>query len=111
MATIRNLIIDQGSTFGAIITISNDAGNPFVLTDYTAEAQMRRSPTSQSPAAIFTCDIVTPEEGKVAISLTDEETMVLKPGRYVYDLYVEDIDGRRYRAIEGIVTVTPTVTR
>jgi len=49
--------------------------------------------------------------GTVALGLTATQTANLVPGRYVYD--VEVVSGANVvsRIIEGIVTVTPEVTR
>jgi hypothetical protein len=47
----------------------------------------------------------------VVISLTDEQTATLKPGRWLYDVVIESDSGSRFRAIEGVITVNPSITR
>lgn len=111
MAIIRNLDIDQGSTFEVAIELANNLGAAFDLTAHTVTAQMRKSYASASITASFTTIIPEPTTGVVYISLTDEQTTPIKKGRYVYDLVVEGADGKKYRAIEGIVTVNPGVTK
>ena len=111
MAIVQHLIIDQDSTFSAELTIFNEGRYVFDLTGYTATAQMRRSPSSTT-ATDFTCIVIEPNtSGKINISLTDEQTALLKPGRYVYDVVIESESGTRYRAIEGVINVMPSVTR
>ena len=48
--------------------------------------------------------------GQVTISLTAAETAALKSGRYVYDIEIASAS-ETLRVLEGIVTVTPNVTR
>lgn len=111
MAIVQHLIVDQDSTFTAELTVYNDARYPLDLTDYTATAQMRRSPTSTT-AVDFTTNIPSPaSNGTITLSLTDEQTAELKPGRWLYDVVIESMAGQRFRAIEGIITVNPSITR
>jgi hypothetical protein len=43
--------------------------------------------------------------------MTSSNTANLKPGRYVYDLEIEDEANTVTRVIQGIAVVTPQVTR
>jgi hypothetical protein len=49
--------------------------------------------------------------GQVALSMAANVTNNVIAGRYVYDIEVEDLSGVRSRIVEGIVTVTPQVSR
>lgn len=112
MATYKNLTVDQGSTFSARVSIAGDNGQPYDLSGYTVFADVRKSPTSANTSASFTCSISEPPTtGEVVLLMTDEETAAIKAGRYMYDLIIEDQFGARFRAIEGVVTVTPSITR
>jgi hypothetical protein len=110
MAIAQNLIIDQNSTFSAQLTIFGDTRYPLDLTLYTVHAQMRKSPSSSTYTA-FTCTIPNPTNGVVTLYLTDEQTSLLSPGRYMYDVVVEDLAHEKFRAIEGIITVTAGITQ
>jgi hypothetical protein len=71
---------------------------------------MRKHYASTSSTS-FTTAIVSPATlGKVTLSLTAVQSALLVPGRYVYDLEIE-INNTVTRVLEGIVTVTPNVTR
>jgi hypothetical protein len=60
----------------------------------------------------FTASIVNPSTaGEILITLTDDQTLVLKPGRHVYDIVITDGGGLKTRVIEGMVLVTEGVTR
>jgi len=109
MAAIQNLVIEQGATFIRVFNLSNGTA-PYDLSLYTIQAQIRRSYNSSSGLIFTTAIVGASTEGALSISLTSGETLTLKYGRYVYDIYL--VNGTdRIRAVEGIITVTPTVTR
>lgn len=108
MATKANLVIDQGSTYSVILNITNTEDEVINLAGFTASAQIRKHYTSLTYTAFTTSLDVA--EGNIILSLTAEQTANLAAGRYVYD--VELISNNVIsRIIEGIVTVTPNVTR
>jgi hypothetical protein len=43
--------------------------------------------------------------------MSSNTTTQITAGRYLYDLEVTDMNGIRSRLVEGIVTVTPEITR
>lgn len=109
MATKANLVIDQGSTFSTDLTLTDENGDALEVAGYTANSQIRKWYTSANPAATFTASINT-ASAVITLSLTADQTSNLVSGRYVYD--VEISDGTEVsRIVEGIVTVTPQVTR
>ena len=111
MATISNLFIDQDADFTTTVTVNDSTGTALDLTNYTALAMIRKSYQS-STATTFTSAFVSPRTtGQITISLTDTQTAALESGRYVYDLVITDASGNKTRVVEGIVTVTPSVSR
>jgi hypothetical protein len=109
METKTNLVIDQGATFTTDITLKDDNGDPMVLIGYTANSQMRRWYTSTNTSATFTTSINT-TSAVITLSLTSNQTSNIEAGRYVYDC--EIANGTIVsRIAEGIVTVTPQVTK
>ena len=110
MAYIQNLVIDQGATFSTSVTVTDAEGDALNLTSYLLRGQMRKSYASSSYTS-FTAVSATPTSGVIDISLTATQTGELKAGRYVYDLEIEDTAGVVTRIVEGIITVTPQVTR
>lgn len=109
MATKANLVIDQGSTFTTDLTMTDDSGNVIDLAGYVANSQMRKWYTSSNATATFTTSINT-TTGVITLSLTADQTSSLTSGRYVYDVEISD-GSVVSRIVEGIVTVTPQVTR
>ena len=109
MASKANIIIDQGATFSTDLNLTDEYGDPLDLSGYTANSQMRKWYTSSNAAATFTAAVNT-ETAVVTLSLTANQTSSIVSGRYVYD--VEITNGNTVsRIVEGIVTVTPQVTR
>lgn len=109
MATKANLVIDQGTTFTTDLTMTDEEGSPLNLTGYTANSQIRKWYTSSNATATFTTSI-NANTGVISLSLTANQTGAMTAGRYVYDVEISD-GAIISRIVEGIVTVTPQVTR
>lgn len=111
MGAAANLYIDQGSTFSTTVYVKNDNETAFDLTGHTAAGQIRKS-YSSSTAVDFTLEIADPSTlGQINASLTATQTATLEEGRYVYDIEVTSTSGTVTRVLEGIITVSPQVTR
>jgi hypothetical protein len=109
MAQVQNIFIDQGTTFSFPLGVGDQNGDPKDLTAYTAAAQMRKSYYTNT-AIDFTAEITSPLDGEVTISMTAEQTHAIRAGRYVYDIEITSVD-ETLRVLEGIVVVSPGVTR
>lgn len=109
MATKVNLVVDQGADFTTTITLKEDDGSLLDLSTYGGAAQMRKHYTSTS-ATNFTVSLAG-NSGVVTLTMSANTTSNLTAGRYVYDLELTDTGGVVSRIVEGIVTVTPNVTR
>lgn len=109
MAIKANLVIDQGTSFSATIDVVDVAGVAFDLTGYTVAAQMRKNYTS-STAVTFSAGH-NDALGGITLSLLPTITSLIEPGRYLYDVEITSPGGTITRVVEGIVTVTPGMTR
>ena len=109
MAIKSNLVIDQGTDYSTSIVLQNDDGEVANLVGYTANAQLRKTYTSSNSHSFTTT--IDDTSGTIILSLTDTQTANITAGRYVYDVYVSDSFGIVSRIVEGIVTITPRVTR
>lgn len=109
MATKANIVIDQGTTFSTSISLTDENGDAIDLTGFTGRSQMRKHYTSSNSQS-FTVTLNS-SEGTVGLTLTSSQTANLVPGRYVYDVEVVSAANVVSRIVEGIVTVTPEVTR
>lgn len=108
MAIKTNMIMDQGATFSALLTIRNSQGQTFDLTGSTVSASFKKSYAADTRVNLG-ANIVSAVLGQVLLTASSEETAEFEPGRYVYDVIIE-IDSRKYRAVEGQLTITPGVT-
>jgi len=111
MAVKANIVIDQGADFSTTITVTDDAGDPINLTGYTASGQIRKHYTSNTAYDITTTFDVPRTEGKITLTVPRATTTNIEAGRYVYDVEITNAANTRSRLVEGIVTVTPEVTR
>jgi len=112
MAITSNLIIDQGTDFQAVIKLYSTNTSPLDLTNYNATAQLRKSYDSTTASGTFAVAIPIASNGELYLTMAASSSSGLKYGRYVYDVLITDTStGVRTRAVEGIVTVMPSVTR
>lgn len=109
MATKANIVIDQGTTFSTVITLADENGDAINLAGYSANSQIRKH-YSSSNSQSFSVSLGG-TQGTVTLSLTSTQTSNLVAGRYVYDVEVTSTSNVVSRIVEGIVTVTPEVTR
>lgn len=109
MGTKLNILIDQGASFETSLNLTDDNGNAIDLSGYTGAGQIRKH-YSSSTAVNLTINLGG-ANGTVTMSLTANATANMAAGRYVYDIEVTDSGNSVTRVIEGIVTVTPQVTR
>lgn len=110
MATISNLFVDAGSDFNNVVTVAAANGGPLNLSGYTAKAQMRKSYNS-STAYDFNATIYNAVGGQVRLQLLAADSSLIPPGRWLYDLEITSAQGDKKRVVEGIVTITPQITR
>ena len=110
MAIVSNLTVDQGATYNAQVTISDDSGNTQNLTGYSVAGQVRKTYDSTTYTA-FTATISNATGGTITLLLSATQTNALAAGRYVYDVEITSSGGVVTRVLEGQVEVTPGVTR
>jgi len=109
MATRLNITIEQGSTFSLAFDVNDSNGDPFDLAGHTITGQMRKHYKTSNVAASFTTAIANTNE--ITLSLTAIQTANIVADRYVYDVEMDDGSSTITRVIEGVVSVTPEVTR
>jgi len=110
MATKANLVIDQGTTFSATLNLTDEFGNPLSLNGFHANSQMRKWYTSSNSVTFNT--FINIASGTITLELESNTTINIDAGRYVYDVDItENSTNTVSRVVEGIITVTPAVTR
>jgi hypothetical protein len=109
MAIKANLVLDQGSDFSATIDLTDSDDNAYDLTGHTVASQMRKNYMSSS-AYTFAC-VHNNSQGQINLSLSKTITNDIEPGRYLYDVEITNSGNTSTRVVEGIITVTPGITR
>jgi hypothetical protein len=107
---VSNITIPVGADFSQTFILENTSDQILNLTDYTAASLLKKHPESSKVAATF--DVIFPaarSTGQIKISLGSSITSRLKPGRYCYDILVNDGD-EITRIVEGSALVTAGVT-
>lgn len=107
MALKANMVIDQGTTFSTMIEILDENDDPVNVANYSARGQIRKHYSSTNSVNFST----SLSNGSLVVSLTASQTANIVSGRYVYDIELVDPANTVARILEGIVTVTPEVTR
>ena len=110
MATISNLFVDAGSDYSNIITVSATNGQALNLTGYTVASQMRKSYGSTTVYS-FAPSLYDALNGKVRLQLSASTSSSIPAGRWLYDVEITSPSGTKTRVVEGIVTITPEITR
>ena len=110
-AAYSNLYLEQGTTFNTTITLDDLYGNVYDLTNCTANSQIRKSYYSSNATSTFSTTVY-PATGVIELSLTSAQTANISPGRYVYDTIITNsITTAVTRVLEGVIDVSPRVTR
>ena len=110
MSNVVNLFVDQGVDFYRTMTIVDINNAPLNISNYTIAGQVRKNYTSSANTTMQVL-ITDAPHGKVSMSLTNTQTDSLTDLRYVYDVEITSPDNKKYRILEGVMTVTPQVTR
>lgn len=113
MAEYIELYIDQGSDFSTSITINDDNTNlPQNLYGYTVTSSLRRSLLSPNAAANLTCHVYDSANGEILIMMPAANTAALRPGTYLFDVKTQNgLSQSSNRLIEGVIFVTPSITK
>ena len=109
-ASYYYLYIEKGSSFVTSVSLDDRFGASYNLINFSASSQIRKSYYSANTTASFATAINT-STGSITLSLDANTTSNIAPGRYVYDLIINDGTGNKSRILEGIAEVSPNVTR
>jgi hypothetical protein len=111
MAAKANIIIEQGTDFSSTITVQDVDGTITDLTGYTSAAQIRKHYSSNTAINFVTSFESPRSSGQITLTLSRIQTSNMESGRYVYDVELTNSANTRSRLVEGLVTITPEVTR
>lgn len=105
------LYIEQGSDFETTIVLEDDVTNLHQnVYNYVVTGSMRRSLLSPNTSGNLVCTITDPINGEITVSMTAANTSNLRPGTHLFD--IKTYNNNKYdRLIEGIIIVTPSITK
>ena len=106
-----DIYIDQGADFVSSLDLIADDGTPINVASYIFTSQIRKSYYSSNATANLAITVLDAANGIATLSIDAANTANIFPGRYVYDVMVKDSSNTTSRLVEGIVTITPGVTR
>ena len=112
----QNITVDIGADYNAnVVAYANGSSTtPLNLTAYTsgANAHVKTSYYHGNSAAIFNVWVQDATAGIVNLHLNSANTLTLSPGKYVYDVMVQNsVTNYKLRIVEGILTATAGVSK
>ena len=107
---VNNITVDTGTNFYREFYLDNIDGTPLDLTGYTGKSEVRKHPESVGAATTFSVSFVDRTNGLIRLSLSKKETIVIKPGRYVYDVMLTDSSNKKSIVLEGMFNARLDVT-
>ena len=114
-AGFHHFIIEQGATFGQVLTLTDSTGTVINLAGYaSAEMDLRRNPESSNPIVTLTTAnggiALGGTAGTVTLTISASDTTSLLVGSGVYDL--ELVSGSNvYRILEGTFNIRRNISR
>jgi hypothetical protein len=112
MAEYVELYIDQGSDFSTTIILNDDNTNlPQNVLGYTVSSALRRSLVSPNAYTYLSASVYDPANGEFLLTMNSSNTANLRAGSYLFDVKVTDTTQTVTRLIEGVIYVTPSVTK
>lgn len=111
MAEYVELYMDQGADFSLTVNLTDESTElPENLANTTVTSSIRKSLLSINTTAQLTCTLTDASAGEFTVSMPAANTANVKPGRYFFDVKVNSPSGIS-RLIEGVLVVTPSITR
>ena len=106
-----NLIIYKHTDFEQTFVLEDSQTNSFKdLTDFTGTARFKRQIQDLSDPTAFNISFPNRALGKVRIGLTATQSAKVKPGKYFYEILLQDSNDKVERVVEGTVIVKQPVT-
>jgi len=112
MTKYLDLYLDQGADFEKNIRLLDEStGNSINIAGYSFTSKIRKGPLTTNTAGVFTTSIVNASNGTFRISINSANTSNIEFGRYVYDIIQTNTSNTKTKIYDGIVIVSPGVSR
>jgi hypothetical protein len=107
--------IDRNSTVTRTVVWKDVNGTPVPLAGYSAVLQIRQAPSATSVVLeLSTVNgklAINGAAGSVTLTISPTDTLLLTARRYFYDLRLVSGTGLATRLLQGVIIVSPEVTR
>lgn len=111
MSDYIELYIDQGEDFSSTIVLKDDITNLYQnVAGYSVRGTLRRSILSSNASGYFVCSVTDAANGEITFNMDSANTSNMKPGTHMFDI-TYTVDQSTKRLLEGIVIVTPSITK
>ncbi len=90
---VNNISINSGENFYRDFYLDDVNGNSIDLTGYTGKSEVRKHPESVGAATTFSLTFVERPNGRIRLSLSDQQSRKVNPGRYCYDVMFTEGQG------------------
>lgn len=112
-AGYQDQFIEQGADFLTQMTLNDNTGSPYNLTNFTVKSQARKSYYSSNTSITFTATVADANNGVIQLSANSAVTANLSTiSKMVYDVIITDTNsGFVTRVLEGQIFVSPAVTK
>ena len=106
-----NLVVYTHTDFEQTFLLEDNQSNSAKdLTGFTGTARFKRQIQDLSDPTAFNLSFPNRSLGKIRITLTDDQSALIKPGKYFYEILLKDSNDNVERVVEGIVIVKQPVT-
>lgn len=109
MASRANIYIDKGCDFRTAIELFNESGTEYSESDIAVYNFYSSIKKVYSDSSLVNFTIET-SNNDITLVLTDQQTDLIKPGKYQYDVIMQKQTGERSKIVEGLAFVVDTVT-
>jgi len=111
-AAYQEIYLEQGTTFNTQVTLDDNTGLPFNLTGFTVSSEARKSYQSANAEIVFQSSIIDANNGIIQLSANNSVTANVYANKLVYDvIIIQTSTGNVTRVLEGVIYVSPSVTR
>lgn len=116
MVATKNLTVYQGTDFRMVLELRDESSALMDLTGYVfrSQARLKHSDTDPSFSATFTLRDQVASKGLVDMHIPASETaalLITKDTNYIYDIEMVTSLGDVKRMVQGIIRVSPEVTK
>jgi hypothetical protein len=106
----QDLVVTRGDTLTVGVTMTTNGTTPINITNRVYTSMVRQNYDDPTPAATFTCTIISGAAGTLQLVMSAASTAVLEPQNYYWDLQ-ENASGIITTILSGSFVVLPDVTR